>query len=154
MLRPGSLIPCNQAVNSFGLHSFTILEKSSSELCYGLQGRFWRADFGLENVPNANAYQTSAMAGARNFSLRYRVAELKKGQYELCTETFIYSSLKSQQYQVQIFLTDKGRALLKASHKCMDVFQSLGLSLEEVLVLQRAMIKVRNNLLKSLDDKQ
>jgi DNA-binding MarR family transcriptional regulator len=61
---------------------------------------------------------------------------------------------KIDERKVQIFLTDKGRALLKASHKCMDVFQSLGLSLEEVQVLQRAMIKVRNNLLKSLDDKQ
>ncbi|HEJ7645718.1 hypothetical protein QRD21_24530 [Klebsiella michiganensis] len=80
----------NQAVNSFGLHSFTLLEKSSSELCYGLRGKFWRADFGLENVPDANDYQTSAMAGSAKLLLRYRVAELKKGQYELCTETFIY----------------------------------------------------------------
>jgi DNA-binding MarR family transcriptional regulator len=61
---------------------------------------------------------------------------------------------KVDERKVQIFLTDKGKALLNASHKCMDVFHSLGLTLEEAQILQRAMVKVRNNLLNSLDEKK
>ncbi|WP_312267974.1 hypothetical protein [Pseudescherichia sp.] len=77
-------------VKSFGLHSFTLLKNAPSELCYGLRGQFWRADFGLENVPNINAYQTSVAPGSAKLLLRYRVMEIKEGQHELCTETFIY----------------------------------------------------------------
>ncbi|MGY6029236.1 hypothetical protein [Phytobacter sp. AG2a] len=78
------------AVNSFGLNSFTLLEKSASELCYGLCGQFWRADFGLENVLDTYAYQTSVAPGRAKLLLRYRVTEIKEGQHELRTETFIY----------------------------------------------------------------
>ncbi|ORM61824.1 hypothetical protein PRCB_00110 [Pantoea rodasii] len=80
----------SQAANSFGLHSFTLLEKSASALCYGLCGQFWRADFGLENVPDANAYMAASAPGSAKLLLRYQVAERMEGQYELCTETFIY----------------------------------------------------------------
>lgn len=51
--------------------------------------------------------------------------------------------------KVHIFLTDEGRELHKASHRCMNVFYSLGMTLEEVQLLQKAIIKVRNNLLQS-----
>ncbi len=79
-----------QAVNRFGLNSFTLLQKSSSELCYGLRGQFWRADFGLENVPDTDAYMAPVAAGSAKLLLRYRVKEIKQGQHELRTETFIY----------------------------------------------------------------
>lgn len=39
------------AIDQFGLQSFTLLENSPTELCYGLRGQFWRTDFGLEDVP-------------------------------------------------------------------------------------------------------
>lgn len=99
--RPGD------AMNSFGLHSFTVLEKSASQLCYGLRGQFWHADYGLENVPDASAYETPALAGSAKLLLRYRVAELNEGQHELCTETFIYcpdsaSRLKMTAYWLAI----------------------------------------------------
>ncbi len=86
-------ILCNkqpQAVNRFGLNSFTLLQKSASELCYGLRGQFWRADFGLENVPDTDAYMAPVAAGSAKLLLRYRVTEIKHGQHELRTETFIY----------------------------------------------------------------
>ncbi|EIY4967015.1 MarR family winged helix-turn-helix transcriptional regulator [Klebsiella quasipneumoniae] len=51
--------------------------------------------------------------------------------------------------KVHIFLTDEGRELHKASHRCMNVFYSLGLTLEEVQLLQKTIIKVRDNLLQS-----
>nr|QLG00608.1 hypothetical protein [Leclercia adecarboxylata] len=78
-----------QAVNSFGLNSFTLLEKTSSELCYGLRGQFWRADFGLENVPDTGAYLSPIAPGSAKLLLRYRVTQIREGQYELRTETFI-----------------------------------------------------------------
>lgn len=80
----------SQEVNNFGLHSFTLLEKSASELCYGLRGQFWRTDFGLENVPNITAYQTPVAPGSAKLLLRYRVTEINQGRHELCTETFVY----------------------------------------------------------------
>lgn len=72
-----------QAVSSFDLHSFTLLEKSSSELCYGLRGQFWRADFGLENVPDSDAYLAPVMPASAQLLLRYRVTKVQEGQYEL-----------------------------------------------------------------------
>lgn len=92
-----------QVVNRFGLHSFTLLEKSASELCYGLRGQFWRADFGLENVPDANAYLAAVPPGSAKLLLRYRVAELKEAQYELCTETFIYCPDKITQMKMAAY---------------------------------------------------
>ncbi|WP_024552716.1 hypothetical protein ACP26C_09160 [Franconibacter helveticus 513] len=79
-----------RAVNSFGLHSFTLLENSATELCYGLRGQFWRADFGLENVPDTDAYQAPVAPGSAKLLLRYRVTERQEGQHALRTETFIY----------------------------------------------------------------
>ncbi|MCK6906072.1 hypothetical protein [Enterobacter pseudoroggenkampii] len=83
----------NQQANSisnFGLHSFTLLKSSASELSYGLKGQFWRTDFGLENAPDAIAFQSPAAPGSAKLLLRYQVTELAPGQHELCTETFVY----------------------------------------------------------------
>lgn len=51
--------------------------------------------------------------------------------------------------KVHIFLTQEGRKLHKASHRCMNIFYSLGLTREEAELLQKTMIKVRNNLLRA-----
>ncbi|MDU7101124.1 MAG: hypothetical protein E6314_23690, partial [Enterobacter sp.] len=62
----------NQQANSignFGLHSFTLLKNSASELCYGLRGQFWRSDFGLEKVPDVSAFQTSVTPGSATLLL-------------------------------------------------------------------------------------
>ncbi|WP_313688733.1 hypothetical protein [Pantoea sp.] len=92
-----------QAVSSFGLDSFTLLEKSASELCYGLRGQFWRADFGLENVPDTDAYLTPVMPGSAKLLLRYRVIKVKEGQYELQTETFIYCPDRATQLKMTAY---------------------------------------------------
>ncbi|UNC51210.1 hypothetical protein [Enterobacter huaxiensis] len=81
--------PQSNAIGDFGLHSFTLLKSSASELCYGLIGQFWRTDFGLEDVPDASAFQTPAAPGSAKLLLRYRITELVPGQHELCTETFV-----------------------------------------------------------------
>ncbi|MEH0886166.1 hypothetical protein [Enterobacter sp. UNJFSC 003] len=96
-----------QATSNFGMHSFTLLKRSPSELCYGLRGQFWRADFGLENVPDADAFQAAVAPGSAKLLLRYRVTELTPGKHELCTETFIYcpdrkTTLKMSAYWLAI----------------------------------------------------
>ena len=92
-----------QVINSFGLHSFTLLEESASELCYGLRGQFWRADFGLENVPDTDAYLAPVAPGYAKLLLRYRVTKIKKGQHELRTETFIYCPDRATQLKMTAY---------------------------------------------------
>lgn len=77
-------------IKPFGLHSFTLLEHSASELCYGLRGQFWRSDFGLETVPDRLAYGAVLPPGNAKLLLRYQVQPLGSEQYDLRTETFIY----------------------------------------------------------------
>lgn len=96
----------NQQANStgnFGLHSFTLLKSSASELCYGLRGQFWRIDFGLENAPDAIAFQAPSAPGSAKLLLRYQVAELAPGQHELCTETFVYCPDKRTQLKMAAY---------------------------------------------------
>lgn len=91
------------AIDNFGLHSFTLLKSSASELCYGLRGQFWRAGFGLENVPDAGAFQAPAAPGSAKLLLRYRVTELAPGQHQLCTETFIHCPDKSTRLKMTAY---------------------------------------------------
>ena len=93
----------HQTVSSFGLGSFTLLEKSASELCYGLRGQFWRADFGLENVPDTDAYLAPVMPGSAKLLLRYRVKKVEEGHYELQTETFIYCPVQATQLKMTAY---------------------------------------------------
>ncbi|OAT19950.1 hypothetical protein M979_0999 [Buttiauxella noackiae ATCC 51607] len=79
-----------KTINQFGPHSFTLLESSTTELCYGLRGQFWRPDFGLEDVPDASAYCAVLRPGNAKLLLRYQVQQLANNKYVLCTETFIY----------------------------------------------------------------
>lgn len=92
-----------QTVNSFGLNSFTLLEKTSSELCYGLRGQFWRADFGLETVPDSDAYLSPIAPGSAKLLLRYRVTEISEGQHELRTETFVYCPDRATQLKMTAY---------------------------------------------------
>lgn len=78
------------ATNPFGLHSFTLLENTKTELCYGLRGQFWRTDFGLEEVPDRRAYCAALQPGSAKLLMRYQVQQLTTDEYALCTETFIY----------------------------------------------------------------
>ncbi|KLG16251.1 hypothetical protein YA52_17630 [Enterobacter roggenkampii] len=93
----------SNAIGDFGLHSFTRLKCSASELCYGLIGQFWRTDFGLEDVPDASAFQTAAAPGSAKLLLRYRITELAPGQHELCTETFVYCPDRSTRLRMTAY---------------------------------------------------
>ena len=96
----------NQQANSignFGLHSFTLLKNSASELCYGLRGQIWRSNFGLEKVPDVSAFQTSVTPGSATLLLRYQVTELAPGQHELNTETFVYCPDRSTRLRMAAY---------------------------------------------------
>lgn len=90
-------------ISRFGLNSFTLLENSASELCYGLRGQFWRADFGLENVPDTDAYLAPVMPGSAKLLLRYQVKKVKEGRYTLQTETFIYCPDRATQLKMTAY---------------------------------------------------
>jgi hypothetical protein len=87
-------------ISQFGLHSFTPLENSATELCYGLRGQFWRNDFGLEDIPDARAYAAPLPPGNAKLLLRYQLQPLAADRYTLCTETFIYCPDKATQLKM------------------------------------------------------
>lgn len=88
------------AIDQFGLQSFTLLENSPTELCYGLRGQFWRSDFGLEDVPDISAYCAALRPGNAKLLLRYQVQQLAADEYALCTETFIHCPDRATQLKM------------------------------------------------------
>ncbi|AEN64725.1 hypothetical protein Entas_1989 [Enterobacter soli] len=102
---PQKFMPNQQAraTSDFGLHSFTLLKSSATELCYGLRGQFWRADFGLEDVPDARAFQAPIAPGSAKLLLRYQASELTTDQHELSTETFIYCPDRATQLKMAAY---------------------------------------------------
>jgi len=92
-----------ETLNSFGLQNFTLLTHSASELCYGLRGQFWRADFGLETVPDASAYQLPTRPGGAKLLLRYQVKPLVENEYELLTETFIHCPDRASHLKMAVY---------------------------------------------------
>lgn len=90
-------------VNTFGLHSFTLLQKSATELCYGLRGAFWRADFGLETVPDPEAYCAALLPGRARLLLRYQVQPLAADKHLLGTETFIHCADRATQIKMAAY---------------------------------------------------
>lgn len=90
-------------VDQFGLQTFTFLHASALELCYGLRGEFWRADFGLEKISDAEEYQQPARPGAAKLLLRYQVNLINHSQSELITETFIHCPDKASHFKMAAY---------------------------------------------------
>ncbi|TNH06790.1 MarR family winged helix-turn-helix transcriptional regulator [Testudinibacter sp. TR-2022] len=61
---------------------------------------------------------------------------------------------QSDERQVQIHLTEQGRALRDASSRCFAVFDSMGLTMDEAVALQKAVAKLRDNLLAGVEKKE
>lgn len=94
--------PKNQD-DKFGLQTFTLIHASDLELCYGLRGQFWRADFGLEKISDAEEYKQPARQGAATLLLRYQVNTINVNQSELITETFIHCPDKITHYKMAAY---------------------------------------------------
>lgn len=73
----------------FGLSAFTPLHRDERELTFGLAGRFWRPDFGLEQVADAAAFIALARTDIAKLVLRFRVPDEGQEDARLVTETFV-----------------------------------------------------------------
>lgn len=79
------------SIPPFGLHNFVPLGRvKDSELAYGLIGRFWRPDFGLEIVPDSQAYLDFAMPGFAKLALGFSAITQQNGTTRLTTETRVF----------------------------------------------------------------
>jgi hypothetical protein len=74
----------------FGMGHFTKLARSESEIVYGLIGRFWRPNFGLENISDAAAFQSFERAGVAKLVMSFRIAPSHLAGCDLTTETHIF----------------------------------------------------------------
>lgn len=74
----------------FGMSSFTQLERGETVLVLGLAGRFWRLDFGLADIPDAQAFRDFNDAGAARLVMTFVVESRRQGAARLITETHVH----------------------------------------------------------------
>jgi hypothetical protein len=74
----------------FGLANFTLLKRTESEIAYGLIGRFWQLDYGLEPAANAAAFLAFAAPATPKLVLSFRVLADPGGGARLTTETRVH----------------------------------------------------------------
>jgi hypothetical protein len=75
---------------AFGLHKFTLLNRSANELSLGLLGKFWRPDMGLVPIPDAESFVSCRDDSVAKLVLRFKVIEMPNKMRSLRTETFVY----------------------------------------------------------------
>lgn len=75
---------------AFGLKDFTRLERTERQLAYGLVGRFWRLDFGLEAIADGPAFQAFARPGIAKLLMSFDAQPLADGATRLVTRTRIF----------------------------------------------------------------
>jgi len=73
----------------FGIDDFTLLERSETELVYGLAGRFWRLDYGLLAFENGIHFLRLDEPGIAKLALNFAVEPMTGGAMRLSTETRI-----------------------------------------------------------------
>ena len=71
----------------FGFHEFTVLDRSETEIVYGLIGRFWRPDFGLEPINDGDAFLAFDAPHAAKLALAFTAQRDPDGRTRLITET-------------------------------------------------------------------
>lgn len=74
----------------FGLHEFTVLERRQDALVLGLAGRFWRADYGVQAIPDAAAFRTLQAPGVARLVMVYALGPRSDGLLDLVTETRVH----------------------------------------------------------------
>lgn len=79
----------NERRNPFGLDDFTLLDANDTEIVYGLRGRFWRADFGLESIADAEDFLSRPTPGSAKLALNFAIEVDWAGRTVLSTETRI-----------------------------------------------------------------
>jgi len=74
----------------FGIADFTLLERSDTEAFYGLAGRFWRPDFGLEPIADADSFLAFDKPGVARLVLSFTATPIGDGEIRLTTETRVF----------------------------------------------------------------
>ncbi len=87
---PGRLFGRTGSEAPFGIHTFTLLARTDNEVAYGLVGRFWTADFGLEAIPDGAAFQAFDRNDAAKLVMNFETQALGEGRTLLTTRTRIY----------------------------------------------------------------
>lgn len=73
----------------FGIDNFTLLEANKSEIVYGLAGRFWSLDYGLEKFSGSAEFLAIKTPGSAKLALNFAVGLDGDGKTILSTETRI-----------------------------------------------------------------
>lgn len=71
----------------FGLNDFLLLEETSTEIAFGLVGRFWRLDFGLTAIKDAAEFRNFDARGVAKLVMSFTVQQSLPGVQKLLTET-------------------------------------------------------------------
>lgn len=87
---PGLVFGRTVSQAPFGIDAFTLLARTENEIAYGLVGRFWTADFGLETIPDGAAFEAFHRAGTAKLVMNFETEVLADGRTRLTTRTRIY----------------------------------------------------------------
>ncbi|MET0529675.1 MAG: hypothetical protein ABW003_15315 [Microvirga sp.] len=71
----------------FGIDNFTLLERSESEVVFGLAGRFWRPNFDLAPLSDGKEFLAMEEPGIAKLALNFAVRAGAAGVTILSTET-------------------------------------------------------------------
>lgn len=74
----------------FGLHNFTLLDRTEDEIVYGLAGQFWKANYGLYPVADGRAFQLFDQPQTAKLVLGFSVQHKTDGLGLLVTETRVF----------------------------------------------------------------
>lgn len=75
---------------AFGLQDFTLLERQPDQLVYGLAGRFWHSDYGLEPIADGAAFLAFDQPGTPRLAVGFMACAQDNGHSRLVTETRVY----------------------------------------------------------------
>lgn len=89
--------------NLFGLEKFTRLETTPTRITLGLIGRFWSPTFGLENIPDLDAFKAFAAPGVPKLVMTFEAYPCKGTTIELVTQTWIYCPDKASRFKMQFY---------------------------------------------------
>lgn len=100
---PNKLLGKPSDAKAFGIDTFTLLERSNAEVAFGLVGRFWRLDFGLEEIPDAVAFTEFARQGVAKLVMTYEVSALSEDQTYLTTQTCIFCPDRASRRKIRLY---------------------------------------------------
>lgn len=88
----------------FGLADFVPLGRNWDEIAFGLVGQFWRLDFGLARMPDAEAFRTFNRAGFAKLVISFSIGRTAAGRI-LTTETRVYCPDAASRTRMSLYWT-------------------------------------------------